>query len=1328
MPIATMAAVQQVPQVSFSATSFALSNKDSYPYFLRTAPPDNIQALAIWRWILQFQVVLATCLYTTESYGQGLYTFLTELAQADDEKHRVQGQGLKDLFEEQEARRVVRIARRMGSRFIILMLTQSMAAGVIPILGEEGMLSANWQILGADTMASSRITGLLPVGFMFFLSDGRGERFPDFKRLWDMLEPEDILGAESQATYRLDKMREPLANGSVERVLSDLSDLSAYAAFAFDAVYTFIIAINRLLHAGVAADAIRGQVLLQEMRRTSFTGVSGEVSFDENGDRLCAYQLWNMKATQTPQGQSAVEAAVAASFSASTLNFSFIDGLVWMDGSQASQPPPELYSCDPGFYKDISSTQCMECPRGQICLGGPQAPSLACPRGTFANSTGLTACLPCPRGTAARDVGSVECTPCQPGFEAPREGMEACTRCEPGSYMPSEKGARCMPCGQNQITLYSGAVEEDECLCPEGSFMCQSRGCTPCVEGLDCPVGSEIPQQRGGFWTEFSGAGQCDFVVLRCRDQKECPAGPLGLCAPGREGLACNNCKEKYFPTEGGCEPCGEVDILPTLLFLMVVLVGLFLLSISSLEPNQVSLNTLTAFAVTSQLVMAVQSLSSIRELALEWQEPVKTLVDLSRVFAFDLHIIRITCFYGTDTPALHFISQMLACPAACGVLLCSWVVSKLCGRPKPMDTILNHCGLLFFAFFLSITLTIIMPFQCVPNPDGRLSMSNDPGIVCYESDEHSVLVALAVIGFLSQPAAVLAWATFAIIMYPRRVATGRGLRMVNKHRFLFHRFKPANYYFGLVLLYRNGLVALLPVILVGVPSLQVPLMGAVLLASTAIQAHLCPWRTARANLVDFLLTSFLLVTLLGAAPLLQTSDKDALVVLSWLLCIPVLGILVVALSALARTAMMHFQKRLLFGIFLCHHKGGAGSLCRLMKILIARHTSTRVFLDCDQLENLDFLFDIIRTSTKSVVVVLTPELLRRVWCGGEITTAWMNKITTVPLICDGFRPLSDEAQKMIPSLWTPQQKQILANYGVEIDAVHAAYDWLQHELIPLEMPRFGPVTSRETAVVDMLRLCGLAPALRSTQLTQLNILSSSSSQAFPSIPARARILVTSSVTDAECLSACEVFTLVLMAHLHVECAVVHNARHMSNWKPFAYYLVVLLFRGIFRDQTFAKILLSADSPSQSGRSLELVSVIADTHFDFPSIESLEMATEEEYVGGVLSDPATTLPRNLFSVYRDLLNVLALPFSPLASEGLQQRQVAEIAGRLHRYKDAAAAASKDEADDGMIENEMHELSSHNASMDLQDFRGFVPQAFSLLSDDGFDLRSETFSM
>ena len=173
--------------------------------------------------------------------------------------------------------------------------------------------------------------------------------------------------------------------------------------------------------------------------------------------------------------------------------------------------------------------------------------------------------------------------------------------------------------------------------------------------------------------------------------------------------------------------------------------------------------------------------------------------------------------------------------------------------------------------------------------------------------------------------------------------------------------------------------MALVPIVLRGLPELQVPLMGAVLLVVNNLQTHTCPWRTDSANLVDVVLTAFLLLILLGAAPLLMMDREQSTTVLGWLLCIPVVGILVVAVLGLARVAVKELRNRHdLYGIFLCHHKGGAGSLCRLLKILIAKHTASRVFLDCDNLENLDFLFDIVRTATRSVVVVLTPELLKR--------------------------------------------------------------------------------------------------------------------------------------------------------------------------------------------------------------------------------------------------------------------------------------------------------------------------------------------------------------
>lgn len=96
MPVATVAAVRKIPQISCCATNPALSNKDSYPYFLRTVPPDSLQARALWHWILQFEVPLAACLYSAEGYGQGLYDALKELARGR-EHDRVQGQALRNM-------------------------------------------------------------------------------------------------------------------------------------------------------------------------------------------------------------------------------------------------------------------------------------------------------------------------------------------------------------------------------------------------------------------------------------------------------------------------------------------------------------------------------------------------------------------------------------------------------------------------------------------------------------------------------------------------------------------------------------------------------------------------------------------------------------------------------------------------------------------------------------------------------------------------------------------------------------------------------------------------------------------------------------------------------------------------------------------------------------------------------------------------------------------------------------------------------------------------------------------------------------------------------
>ena len=46
-----------------AATYFAISaQEEEYPYFLRTLPPDSLQAAALWSFILEFQVPAAVVL------------------------------------------------------------------------------------------------------------------------------------------------------------------------------------------------------------------------------------------------------------------------------------------------------------------------------------------------------------------------------------------------------------------------------------------------------------------------------------------------------------------------------------------------------------------------------------------------------------------------------------------------------------------------------------------------------------------------------------------------------------------------------------------------------------------------------------------------------------------------------------------------------------------------------------------------------------------------------------------------------------------------------------------------------------------------------------------------------------------------------------------------------------------------------------------------------------------------------------------------------------------------------------------------------------------
>lgn len=233
-------------------------------------------------------------------------------------------------------------------------------------------------------------------------------------------------------------------------------------------------------------------------------------------------------------------------------------------------------------------------------------------------------------------------------------GHGACQKCPKGTYMPSFKATACIQCGMQQETEESGSQDDDECRCAQGSFMCNeslaTASCQPCPEGLTCPAGLDPPVQQPGFWAEPTA---CNFKVLRCRNQLECPGLALGECAKGRDGIACNNCHFNHYPLENGtCELCGPGDYWPSILAgLIGVLVAILLVRSAKVDLNQQSLNLLTVAAVASQTITALQALGSIRKLAVEWIYPVRRIIELTKIVSFDLDVIKIRAFWVKTAP-----------------------------------------------------------------------------------------------------------------------------------------------------------------------------------------------------------------------------------------------------------------------------------------------------------------------------------------------------------------------------------------------------------------------------------------------------------------------------------------------------------------------------------------------------------------------------------------------------------------------------------------------------------------------------------------------------
>jgi Amt family ammonium transporter len=178
------------------------------------------------------------------------------------------------------------------------------------------------------------------------------------------------------------------------------------------------------------------------------------------------------------------------------------------------------------------------------------------------------------------------------------------------------------------------------------------------------------------------------------------------------------------------------------------------------------------------------------------------------------------------------------------------------------------------------------------------------------------------------------------------------------------------------------------------------------------------------------------------------------------------------------------------YSAMVCHVKNSHGASARWMQLELGKYAGGKssIFLDSDNLINLNHLLSTVRDKVDVLVVLATKDIWWRPWCAGEITTASSSGIPIVlAMMADGDKPLEldfDDISRQVPSKLTHLQMEVLAPFGISHEDIQRAYAKLE------DAPQVGlsvqnPMVIRET-IDSLSRLAELNGMRERTILTRL--------------------------------------------------------------------------------------------------------------------------------------------------------------------------------------------------------------------------------------------------
>jgi len=329
------------------------------------------------------------------------------------------------------------------------------------------------------------------------------------------------------------------------------------------------------------------------------------------------------------------------------------------------------------------------------------------------------------------------------------------------------------------------------------------------------------------------------------------------------------------------------------------------------------------------------------------------------------------------------------------------------------------------------------------------------------------------------------------------------------------------------------------------------------------------------------------------------------------------------------------------------------------MNLVELRGVRGKVFVDSDDLIDLDKLFDVVAQDCDVIVLVWSDQVLNRPWCVGELVTAKSNKVPTVPILFAAtIVPVEDfviNFKQHCPDI------NCLFALGINIALCQETITWV------LGLP--GIRLPQELSQLVIQKFCSgvLVPM-------KLRVSGHVEVDSMPDIPSfELQVVIIADSTNFEATSAQLILTKLIMPLCsHEPTRLPFGLRVGASLPQTASDLLLLCTVGVLQQPQVLKLL--GEVVERPGE-LSICPVVVDAGFIFPSPSSLQ---DQFLLAKSVGKDDVNVPE-MIHLIREIFKGIAVYFQPHSTNDKTIIQRAtEVFGRV-QMKDIRRHSSKGQA-------------------------------------------------